>query len=225
MMRLLWGATLSGALLFISPAYAQTTDRQVWTAVSFTGPVWEDSRLLMWFDGHARFSDDAGGLGVSILRPGLGWKVNDKVSLWSGYARVTSDTGSGDIEEDRFWQQSTYSLPGFLDGHVSGRTRLEQRWRDIGDGTGWRLRQSFRWSKQISETPLSLVLWNETFVAFNETDWGQQSGYDQNRAFAGVGFKMNERSQIDFGYLNNHIRRSGPDTSNHNLVVSLSLRP
>lgn len=224
-MRILWSAVLAGALFFISPAHAQTTDRQVWTAVSFTGPVSEESRLLIWFDGHARFSDDVGGLGVSILRPGLGWKLNDDVSLWSGYARVTSDAGSGDIEEDRFWQQSTYSLPDFLDGQVSGRTRLEQRWRDTGDGTGWRLRQSFRWSRQISEMPFSLVLWNETFVAFNETDWGQQSGYDQNRAFAGVGIKMNGRSQIELGYLNNHIRRSGPDASNHNLVVSLSLRP
>ncbi|MEZ6013185.1 MAG: DUF2490 domain-containing protein [Hyphomonas sp.] len=207
------------------PAHAQTTDQQIWTSVLVSGPVSDDSRLLVWFDGHARFSDDMGGLGVSILRPGLGWKMNDNLSLWGGYARVTSDSGRGDLEEYRFWQQATYSLPGMFAGKSSGRTRLEQRWREAGDDTGWRLRQSLRWTKTLEETPISLVLWNETFVAFNEADWGQADGYDQNRAFAGLGFRLTDRSQLELGYLHNHIRRSGPDASNHNLAVSLSVRP
>lgn len=218
-------AAMCGAVLLTPAAHAQTSDNQVWTSVSITGPVSDTSRFLVWFDGHARFSDDAGGLGVSILRPGIGWKASDSVSLWGGYARVTSDAGDGDLEEDRLWQQATYSLPDFLSGQVSGRTRLEQRWLETSDDTGWRLRQSFRWSRGLNGSPLSLAVWNETFFAFNDADWGQQAGYDQNRAFAGMTFRMTERSQLEFGYLNNHVQRNGPDASNHNLVVSFSFRP
>ena len=219
-----FGALLSSAFIVALPTLAQTSDQQVWTSVSMTGPVAENSRLLIWFDGHARFSQDAEGLGVTILRPGLGWKVNDKVSLWGGYARVTSDSGSGDLEEDRFWQQSTYSVSKLFSGQVSGRTRLEQRWRDTGDDTGWRLRQSFRWARPLGSDNLSLVLSNEIFWSLNDADWGQGEGYDQNRAFAGFAVKVSDRSQFEFGYLNNHIRRPGPDASNNNLAISYSLR-
>ena len=84
-------STLYAALLaVVLPASVKADDNQLWAAFLLNGPVSDDNNFLVWFDGHARFRDDASDLGVSIIRPGVGWRMNDTVSLWAGYARVIS---------------------------------------------------------------------------------------------------------------------------------------
>lgn len=166
------------------PAHAQ--DTQLWTGLSVNGPAEEDSRFLLWFDGHARYSDDISRLGVSIIRPGVGYKVNDRLSLWAGYAWVVSRAdGRDNITDNRFWQQATYKIAGGEWGSLSGRTRLEQRFLNTGSDTGWRVRQMIRYTKPLTDQ-LSATAWNETFIALNDTNFGARSGYDQNRSFAGL---------------------------------------
>lgn len=205
------------------PAWAD--DFQLWSAFSASGPVSDDSRVLVWFDGHARFRDDASDLGVSIIRPGLGWRVSDDVSVWAGYARVVSrQEGVPAAKENRIWQQATYRLGGALGGTVSGRTRLEQRLFESGEDTSWRARQMVRYARPFADTPFSAVVSNETFIAFNDTDWGAASGYDQSRNFIGVGYKAAGNVNLESGYMLNHIaRENAPDAFNHVLSVSLSL--
>ncbi len=214
------------AALSLAPLHpAAADDFQLWTAVAANGPVEEDGRLLVWFDGHARFRDDAGDLGVSILRPGLGWRVNRDLSLWAGYARVVSrQENAADVEENRLWQQATYNVGELLGGSVSGRSRLEQRFINGGGDTGWRVRQLLRYSRPLTGTQLSAVAWNETFIALNDTDWGAASGYDQSRNFVGVNYKATDHLGVESGYMLNHIRReNAADAVNHVLSVSLSL--
>ena len=93
--------------LFVHIA-AYANDNQGWSAIALSGPVSEKSRWLAWFDGHARFADDASDLGVSIIRPGFGRRINANLNLWGGYARVTIHLDGPDIEEDRAWQQATF---------------------------------------------------------------------------------------------------------------------
>ena len=145
-------AALVLCVMLSTPSRAD--DTQVWSAVAMTAPAATDSKLMLWCDGHARFSDDAGRLGVSIIRPGMGYRVSDKLTLWLGYARVTQHPGE-DIDEDRIWQQATYPLGELFGGSLSGRTRLEQRFRDSDNDTGIRLRQFFRWSHKLGDTPVS----------------------------------------------------------------------
>ncbi len=206
-------------LICFTPALAN--DNQGWTAFSVTGPITEDGRFLVWFDAHARYRDDATDLDTTILRPGVGWKVSDDLSLWGGYARVTSHREGPNIEEDRIWQQATYKVSEILGGALSGRTRFEQRFRNTGSDTGLRLRQAFRWARPIEGTDWSYVLANETFIGLNDTDWGQESGYGQNRAFAGLAWKAASNVRLEAGYLNNHIDGAGGDRTNHNLSVAL----
>ena len=116
-------------------APASAADDQVWTAAFVNGPAAKDSRVLLWFDAHARFSEFPDDLSVTILRPGNGWRTGPALDLWAGYARVVTRRAGSDLEEDRLWQQSTYGIAKPLGGTLSGRTRLEQRFRDSG-GTG-----------------------------------------------------------------------------------------
>lgn len=217
-------AAALAACLVASPAAAES-DGQLWTAIFANGPASEDGRFLLWFDGHARFRNDAGDLGVTILRPGVGWKVSDDLSLWAGYARVTARRDNApDFEEHRLWQQATYRIADLFGGRLTGRTRLEQRFADSGGETGHRLRQFVRYDRRFDNSPVSAIAWNETFVGFNETGWGAAGGYDQSRTFVGAGLHPNKRLRFEGGYMVNHIRReNADDTNNHVALFAIAL--
>ena len=204
-----------------APALAD--DTQLWNAIALAGPVKDDSRLLLWFDGHARFRDDASDLGVTIIRPAVGWQITDNVAGWAGYARVVSRRENApDLKEHRIWQQATFGMGTLFGGSLSGRTRLEQRLVNLGDDTGWRFRQFVRYSRPFENPDYSAIIWNELFVGFNDTDWGARSGYDQNRTFIGAGWQASKSFRLEGGYMFNHINRDGaPNASNH--VVSFML--
>ncbi len=204
-------------LCLVNSAQANSDeDNQFWTSFAINGPISEDNELLVWFDGHARFSDDAGRLGVSIIRPAIGMNYSKNITLWLGYARVTSHPDA-DIEEDRVWQQALYKLPGIFSGDFSGRTRLEQRDRENG-GVGHRVRQFLRWTKFIEGSNFSYVIANELFVGLNDTNWGQNSGIDQNRLFLGFNYQVNDKNRLEFGYINNQINRFGSDNRTNHVV-------
>ena len=196
-------------------------EAQAWLATFVNGPVSDNSRLLVWFDGHARFDDDIGGLGTTILRPALGWKVNDGLSLWAGYARVTGHKDGRDSKEDRIWQQATYRIGSVFGGTLSGRSRLEQRFLNTGDDTGWRFRQFFRFMRPIGETPYSGVLINETFIHLNDADFGPRAGFDQTRTFIGGARQMGGNLRLELGYLNVYLNR--PEGVDDSLIHAVSL--
>lgn len=66
-----------------------------------------------------------------------------------------------------------------------------------------------------------MVVSNETFIAINDTGWGQADGYDQNRAFVRLGWQAGSKLRLEGGYMNQHINVvSGEDRQNHNLMLS-----
>ena len=105
------------------------------------------------------------------------------------------------------------------------RTRLEQRWLDNGDDTGWRFRQLLRFELPFAANGrLALIGANEFLVAMNDTDWGERSGLDQNRLFLGLGYQAGENAFIEFSYLNLYVDRPViEDVVNHLLFASVRL--
>ena len=183
------------------------------------------SRLRWWFDGHLRYLTDSGGFHQSIIRPGIGYKLNDQTSLWIGYGWINElPTNQQPIfDENRVWQQliRTKSL-GRLD--YMSRTRFEQRFRNNSDNTGLRLRQFYKLSLPLDcENRWSWVVWDEMFFDLNETDWGQIGSFSQNRVFTGIGYNLNglNKPRLEVGYLNQLLRRPGDDDpTNHVLSVN-----
>ncbi len=208
--------------VFLASPNAYSNDNQAWSAIAVSGPAVDDSKFLLWFDGHARFHESASDLATTIIRPGIGWRATNALDLWLGYARVTSHPDGPNVEEDRVWQQATYVVARFFSGTLSGRTRLEQRFRDSDNDTGWRLRQALRWSRPLGDSGFAVVVSNETFLGLNNADWGQRDGYDQNRAFLGLAWQAASKLRAEVGYLNNHIN-GGPagNRTNHNISVAL----
>ena len=67
----------------------------------------------------------------------------------------------------------------------------------------WRLREFLRFSHPLGDgSPLSLVLWDEVFVRLNSTTPSTRFGFDQNRAFAGLGYTFSEKARVEIGYMN-----------------------
>lgn len=203
-------AVLAAGLATTSPALADQSDAQAWG--NFTGQYRLSGKLLLWAEAQARFSDDTGGLAQSIIRPALGWQAAPRFSLWAGYGRITNHRPGRDQGEDRLWQQALWNVGPALGGQVTSRSRLEQRRVDGGGDTGWRVRQFLKYERPLrTGGDASLVLWNETFVALNNADWGARAGFDQNRAFAGVGFSVAPKVRAEIGYMNQYIDRAGAD--------------
>ena len=217
--------------LVAGPAQAATDDDQgLWLLALAQGPIGSadqaPAKLRWWLDVQARFSNESDGFGQSLVRPGIGYAINGQTSLWLGYAWIRTSPSSGpDFDEHRIWQQLIWSGP--LDGiRFLSRTRLEQRFRDSGSDTGWRLRQFFKAAYALPGNPnLSLVGYDELFFGLNDTDWGARSGFDRNRLFLGVGWRLgNSGHSMEIGYLNQYTdAASGNDLMEHILSLNVFL--
>ncbi len=225
---------ISWVLLCASSVNGQSVDDQgQWNALFAQGDFknWgcESDRLRWWFDGHIRLLDDTDGFNQSIVRPGIGWQLNEQSSLWAGYGWISSRALSGlEFDEHRIWQQWIWSND-FEKWKLALRSRFEQRFVETGDDLGLRYRQFFRATHKLpSYEKLSLVWWDELFYHLNDTDWGARSGFNQNRVFAGVGFKASPCCpwRVEVGYLNQVIEvPTGPDRNHHILSVNLFRSP
>lgn len=212
--------------------HAQVVDDSgTWLALFAAGDIQSahTDRLKWWFDGHARFFDDSDGFGQSIVRPGIGYQLGGSATVWAGYGWIATDPAAvPTFDEHRIWQQITWSSE-LGESAIGYRSRLEQRFLETGSDTGWRFRQLMALRRPFEMAPrLSFVAWDEVFLNINDTDWGADSGFDQNRVFVGLGFKLRPASpfRIETGYLNQYVNRSiGNDISNHLVSVNLYWSP
>lgn len=224
----------AGAIAFLivsmsSTGWADTVqDWQTWTKITATGrltflhPGLDNFRY--WLEGQARFGNDTSTLTQGLVRPGLGYAVNDKASLWLGYAYFPTDPFTSEAyNEQRLWEQFLWAQPTDF-GKFSFRNRLEQRFRPAGSEVGWRFRQMYALSYPLSFAPgFSLEVSDEVFVNLNNTDW-TVNGFDQNRAFVGISYHFNQPVATEIGYMNRYIRETeAPNKMEHILSLSLSL--
>lgn len=226
-----WSVALLVLLLSPIVAEAQTVnDSGAWFAFFGRGDIGAPSDgLKWWFDGHLRFFDDTDGFGQSIVRPGVGYQIHDSVTAWAGYGWIrTSPATVSDVDEHRFWQQLTWSEKCDV-GTMGLRSRLEQRLVETGNDTGHRFRQLVSYRKPLTcDGTCTFVVWDELFVHLNTTDWGAETGFNQNRAFVGFGFRecADSPKRVEVGYLNQHInRRNAGDLANHLLSVNIFYTP
>ncbi|TZG28004.1 DUF2490 domain-containing protein [Sphingomonas montanisoli] len=207
-----------------TPALAATRqEEQVWINFTAMGSLKGD--LVYFAEIQPRLNGDAGPIDQLLMRPAIGWKLSPALTIYQGYAHVeVPREGRGDRNEERSFQQLSWSIGTVGKIELSSRTRLEQRFVSDGRDTGWRLRQFVR-----AETPLgasksgpAALGWMEGFVALNDTDWGARKGFDQFRTFAGMEIPLAGRSTVEIGYLNQVINQTAGNTRiNH--VASITL--
>jgi hypothetical protein len=212
------------AAALAGPAQARE-DSQIWGSTNVNVKLSDKWRLQQELT--TRFSDDRNGLYEVESLTLLGYRVAKDVSIAAGYVHNPQYSG-GDftVMEHRTREQVTFdNVARFGTGKLSARMRIEQRWRDHADGTGWRMRPYVKFSLPLAKgSKTSLVLSNETFVNLNTTPFQKQGGLDRMRNFIGINTPVTKAVSAEFGYLNQHgFVRGGEDSSDHVASVSLSL--
>lgn len=179
----------------------------------------ENSVFVFWLDLHGRLHGSGQQTNL-LIRPGVGVRFHPSMVAWLGYA-WTPLIRAGEVatDEHRLWQQWTWDIALDNTMKLQLRSRLEER---ISAGqVGLRFRQFFRVQSPRYGRAI-LAAWDEVFLAFNDTAWGQQAGFDQNRVFAGVGLFITEQVRVEGGYMNQLVhRRDTPDPVRHVAMVNL----
>jgi hypothetical protein len=218
------------ALGVLSVQGATIEDNNTWFHLTITGPLGGSRQgLNRWrysFDNPNRFANNSSEYAQGVWRAGVSYLLNSKWSVWAGYSYSRTDTPytSAPVYEHRAAQQIMWADRAG-EFSLSSRQRLEERFPDVGQDTGFRYRHQLRVSHPLGlAPPLSWVLWDEIFFNLNDTDYGATSGLEQNRAFAGFGWKWSEVTRSEVGYLNQYGWRPGKDDRvNHVLAIYLTL--
>jgi Protein of unknown function (DUF2490) len=208
-----------------SSAAQATSDSQLWTNVNVTVKISDRWRLQE--EGTARFSDRRRGFYEIEANTLLGYRLNKVLTVWAGYTHNPQYAdGEFTSMEHRIREQMT--ADGFATigkGKLSARIRMEQRWRDQVDGTGWRMRPYLRYSLPIAGNT-AVNLSSEPFIHLNATPFQARTGLDRMRNLATISTPLTKSARGEIGYMNQHgFVRGGPDSSDNvaYFAVSLSL--
>ncbi|WP_426734747.1 DUF2490 domain-containing protein [Myxococcus faecalis] len=198
-----------------------SSEAQFWYTVSAQGPIAEP--FLYYLEAQPRFGEDDA---RAILRAAGGTRVTQDLSLWLGYGWIPVWVWDGDPalrqNESRLYQQLLFT-PRLGEVRTVVRARLEQRFLPGTTEVSHRARVMLRGALPVAaEGRLSLIVWDEAFVHLNSVDSGPRRGFDMNRAFVGVGWKLGDHSAVEVGYLNVFTRRPTAETDQliHTLSVS-----
>lgn len=200
-------------------------DTQAWSALFLNvAPTPGPTGPRLWLDLHARRRSD-GILG--IIRPGFGWQVTPWFSAWAGYDYVPNAIDEGaTIETHETWEQVIFShrVPDLVG--LTLRLREEQRFRVAAPDVGHRVRILARSAFDVLGG-FGWSLWDEAFVGFNGTEWGNVLGFDQNFAFTGPAWDSHKGFRVEAGYLNLLVHRTptedDPSAVSVNHVVAVNV--
>lgn len=215
---------------FAADALATESDEGLWTVFTSTNAFpsnGSDGRWHYWFDAQARYFDLGSGVNQYLVRPGVGYQVSDSLSAWAGYARLRVRNRSGNvIDENRYWQQLSWTAGHWNGGTLSMRTRLEQRSLSSGDDLGVVLRVLAKYVRPVgNEGKRYMSLGIEPFIDLKDTDWGGDAGLGQNRLSIGLGWRVSGKLTIEAGYMNQFAWVDGGENRmNHLGVINFKMK-
>ena len=212
--------TAAATLAAGAPALA-SEDTQYWQTLNLSVALPNNFKIS---NETVRRSSDAKGFYEIENNFMAGKKINKVVTLWLGY---TFDPqylhGNFRVREHRLRQQANFDNFAVL-GKVklSGRVRMEERWREGQPGTAWRLRPQLKASTHlVGKTTISVS--SEAFFDLNNTGFQRVDGLERMRNAVYITVPLNKKISFDMGYLNQHgFVRNGPDSSDHVLTTGLS---
>jgi len=192
-------------------------DFQFWFPMQFNHHVSDNWVISM--QAEQRFRDNASEYSQVIYKPSLNYHHGDWV-FSGGYKHIDRN---GDSDEHDVWQEIGSNRK--FDDLVTGwQVRLEERFYNGVSGMIPRLRFLTHASHPIGASPYYLTGFGA--VRFNLDDKGQGpvSGFEQVRAFAGIGRHIGDHVLLECGYLYRFEReRSLADNSDHTLNMHLTI--
>lgn len=164
-----------------------------------------------------------------LLRPGVNYEVNKFLLLTAGYGYAHTYAYSDlspktpATNEHRLWQQAFFRYRAGRAG-LTTRVRFEERFLGSAVQPGFRHENRLRTWEQIT-IPINKRTY---FTAYDEVwfyvkPYVSSSAFDQNRAYAALGYRFNPSWRVELGYMNQALlQRSGAVLeSNHTIVLSV----
>ncbi|WP_375249157.1 DUF2490 domain-containing protein [Sphingomonas sp.] len=218
---------LAVAAGLVSTPAAARTDHNLgfWLNLTAQGKV--AGRGAWFVELQPRLQDELSRVDQVLARTAVGYEVAKGLTLYQGYAHIFLPVaGTGDPNEDRLFQQISWTIPGLARGELSSRTRIEERWRSDGREMQWRVREMVRFEFPLGgEKSVRALTSSEVFWVLNRVDWRARSGFDQVRTFVGVEIPVGGTSTMEAGYLNQVIDQPGArSTVAHNIALSVFWR-
>lgn len=211
--------------LIAGPNYAAAApihDFGAWMGVFYQNKLSE--KFGLYLEEQVRLNNHVTGGNRLILRPGIQYYFNPKLSVTLGYAWTPNF--SPFRNENRLWQQVQHSLNA-SSYQLINRFRFEERKIENTVGVGLRIRYLIRSLIYLNqnERRLALCLSEEAFFELNDISGGPPPGFDQNRLFLGLNYKVNDELTLESGYLNLYDTYTSEivDLLNHNYVLNLYL--
>lgn len=188
----------------------------------------------MHVDVQLRSQDKWDGLRHVLVRPGLTYYFNNNSDLTLGYLYTPTMlklAGQPDLSltEHRIWQQYIYKHK-LGNVNLSHRFRLEQRFIERNaseDLFAQRARYFIRGiiplkkSESTFENGVFIAVQNELFLNVQSKAELNGAVFDQNRAYAAAGYRVNKKMDMEIGYMNQSIKGAVSNTSNN--IVQLAI--
>lgn len=194
-------ATAACALLAAAPApaAADDVDLQLWLQAVATLNLGE---WRVHLEEQPRWNDDISQSFQVITRVAGGRRINGALTVWAGHAWIAKPPGPGVAHEQRAWEQASITLPAARGWAPAIRIRQEQRWQQGWADGSHRLRAMARVVKPVTaDNRWSFAGWDEAMITFDETAGGPIRGFDQNRVFGGLLYRLTRRETLEFGYM------------------------
>ncbi len=189
------------------------------------------NKTRIWLEGQSRFNGDFDHWYQGMVRAALGYSISDRATIWAGYTYLPTqnllttgkDAGTNGpyLAQQDVWPAFRYILPTNGYGTFMFRTMWESNFVS-GSQVRERPRQMIKWNLPVGfDNKLSLIAWDEVFVRVNDTNWGGKAGFDQNRAFGGLGWTFNPTIRTELGYMNQYIDdKNHVNTIMHHLLMA-----
>ncbi len=219
-------ALCSDASAAAAPASTDVVDAGSWLQVVGEGNLQvvdpSLSNVRVWLEGQSRWDDDWNHWYQGMVRAAVGYSLSDRATVWAGYTWLpTQNLGKGSVQQQDVWPAFRYVLPTDF-GTLTLRTMVEANFLPANNAdVRFRPRQMIRFLHPLEFEPrLSLIVWDEVFVRLNSTPAGGQSGFDQNRAFVGLGWSFSQNFRTELGYMNQYIdNTTHTNNTMHNLIM------
>lgn len=226
-MKLLPALIAAGFCLTCTGVPAADDAPGAWLMATATDRLGDESSAWRYsFDAQFRYNAQGGGFRQVLLRPAIGYRLTNGITLFGGYAYAETDPfAPGGAQENRWWQQVGWSGGQFAGGRLAYRSRMEQRRLDRGDDTALRFRQQFRWTRPLaSRRATEFIASVEPLLNLRDTDWGAKKGLDQVRLSLTFTLPLETDLRLEAGYMQQYVRRPGrDDQANHLAVIHLRL--
>ena len=169
-----------------------------------------------------------------LLRTGVNYNLSDKAMFTLGYGFIKTHPygdypATDDFPEHRAFQQLLLKQTEGIFA-LQHRYRLEQRWVQPPGSDESVYTNRFRYllraniplqGKTIDDKELYLGLYDEVMISFGKNV--RQNIFDQNRAYAALGFKLNKAASVEAGYLHQLVQKANGVVFEHNNTLQLAL--